>query len=311
MTFKATMGGTIKHICVCVCTFKRPQLLLKLLGELQGQITDGSFTYSAVVVDNDVNQSAEEAVNLFKSSATFSVSYFSEPEQNIALARNKAIENSSGDYIAFMDDDEYPDPRWLLNLLSTCTKYEADGVLGPVLPYFEETPPTWLVNGNLCGRVFHGTGEILQGDDARTGNVLMKRDIFDEGDNRFDPKFGRSGGEDGQFFEKVIKKGKVFVWCQEACVHELVPPARLKKSFYLERSLRIGGLSGELMRKRSLRALERLPVSLAIIGALTLWVPVAAVFKKESTVKFLVKLVYEVGWTFGALGYVPIRFRSD
>lgn len=41
------------HISVCICTFKRPSLLLRLLKELAGQETQGLFTYSIVVVDND------------------------------------------------------------------------------------------------------------------------------------------------------------------------------------------------------------------------------------------------------------------
>ena len=36
-------------------------------------------------------------------------------KQNIALARNKAIENAKGDFIAFIDDDEFPLDQWLLN----------------------------------------------------------------------------------------------------------------------------------------------------------------------------------------------------
>ena len=50
------------HITVCICTFERPTLLSRLLAALDRQKTDGLFTYSVVVADNDVNQSAEPVV---------------------------------------------------------------------------------------------------------------------------------------------------------------------------------------------------------------------------------------------------------
>ena len=78
-----------KHIAVCLCTHKRPDLLKKLLHELDVQDTAGLFTYSIVVVDNDRLQSAESVVADFAANSKVSVKYYVEPKQNIALARNK------------------------------------------------------------------------------------------------------------------------------------------------------------------------------------------------------------------------------
>src|SRR5207245_10546140 len=47
------MTNETKHITVCVCTYKRPHYLKRLLGELGNQDTSGLFTYSIVVADND------------------------------------------------------------------------------------------------------------------------------------------------------------------------------------------------------------------------------------------------------------------
>ena len=50
------------HICVCICTYRRPKLLTRLLSQLQNQTTDHIFTYSVVVVDNDYSESAKKIV---------------------------------------------------------------------------------------------------------------------------------------------------------------------------------------------------------------------------------------------------------
>jgi glycosyltransferase involved in cell wall biosynthesis len=53
-------------ISVCICTYKRPVLLDKLLGRLLGQETEGLFIYSIVVVDNDLSRSAEALVRYYQ-----------------------------------------------------------------------------------------------------------------------------------------------------------------------------------------------------------------------------------------------------
>src|SRR3972149_3189105 len=162
------------HICVCICTYKRPHMLVNLLSKLQDQKTDELFTYSIVVVDNDYTQSAMETVHSFKGKSPLSIKYFVEPEQNIALARNKALENATGDFISFIDDDEYPSNTWLLNLYTAFNTYKPNGGgLGPVIPHYPEGTPKWLIKSKICDRPNHPSGTILDWNMTRTGNVLL------------------------------------------------------------------------------------------------------------------------------------------
>src|SRR3569832_1682219 len=88
----------IPHISVCVCTYKRPQLLERLLTALSSQETKGLFKYSIVVADNDRSRSAEKVVSDRLPASGVAITYCVEPQQNIALARNKAVQNAIGDY---------------------------------------------------------------------------------------------------------------------------------------------------------------------------------------------------------------------
>ena len=110
------------HISVCICTFKRPHLLKHLLEVLDHQKTNGLFNYSIIVVDNDHLKSAMEIVQSFQQRSKIEVQYCVEPEQNIALARNRAIDNATGELIAFIDDDEFPVKDWLLTLFTASLK---------------------------------------------------------------------------------------------------------------------------------------------------------------------------------------------
>src|SRR5215467_3881300 len=111
------------HINVCVCTFKRAGLLRKLLERLEHQQTDGLFTYSVVVADNDDAHSARQVVESFSSASSVQVKYCFESRRNISLVRNKALQHAEGEFISFIDDDEYPEDNWLLNLFKACAEY--------------------------------------------------------------------------------------------------------------------------------------------------------------------------------------------
>src|SRR5690348_12324826 len=136
---RAAAVAALPHICVCICTYKRPALLQTLLKGLSEQETDNLFTYSALIVDNDGAESAKSIAAAFCN--ILPVRYVVQPQQSIPLTRNQAVSSSTGDYIAFIDDDEFPTPRWLVTLFAASRRYNVDGVLGPVKPHFVRRPP--------------------------------------------------------------------------------------------------------------------------------------------------------------------------
>ena len=304
------MEPMLDHISVCICTYKRPQMLVHLLSELQNLKTENVFTYSVVVVDNDSSRSAENAVLSIKEKSKIAIAYYSEPEQNIALARNMAIENAKGDFIAFIDDDEFPEAEWLLNLYKTIKNSRVDGVLGPVRPYYPDGVPQWLIKSKLCERSEHETGTILRWDETRTGNVLLKKNLFDDSKHRFGREFGLSGGEDMEFFKKMFGIGKVFVWCNEAPVFETVPPARWSEIFHKKKNLRIGGLTGEKIRKTPSQWYLFIKASLALVLYIVA-LPIAARLGKPIYMRCLCKYAYYNGWLKGFFGYAFNRNRDN
>ena len=168
------MRNELPHISVCICTYKRPALLKRLLTEVARQQTDGSFTYSAVVADNDPEQSAEATVAEIRSGCSMPVKYCFQPKRGIANARNKVVENAEGEFLAFIDDDEFPASDWLLTLFKVCREHQVDGVFGPVKRHFDEVPPTWMKKSRFYDRRVNPTGMRVEWREARTGNVLPR-----------------------------------------------------------------------------------------------------------------------------------------
>lgn len=295
------MNQETPHISVCICTYRRPELLRRSLQAICAQVTDGLFGYSIVVVDNDQEQSAQAVVSQISAVSAVPVKYCLQPRQNIALARNTAAENATGDFLAFLDDDEFPVTEWLRSLFQTINDYKVDGVLGPVKPYFEEGAPKWLIKGGFYERPTHPTGQVLHWSKCRTGNVLLKSELFAGDAQPFNPKC--LSGEDQDFFRRKIHDGHTFIWCREAPVYEVVPEARWKRRFLARRALFRG-----IFAQRN-HGLQPLRVIQAVISAplYVLAIPVALILGQAMFMKCVFKLSYHLGRLFALFGFNPIR----
>ena len=294
------------HISVCIPTFKRPGSLAKCLDALTKQSAAG-FTYSIVVVDNDARRSASSVVRERSVSSSIDIVYAQEDEPNISRARNKAVASACGDYIAFIDDDEVPGSSWLQKLFETRRKFSADGVLGPVLPHYEGVPPDWLVKSGLCVRRSFPTGTRLNSSKhLRTGNILLKRNIFDGLDAPFDSRLGRSGGEDADFLGRMLEAGRSFVWCNEAPVYEFVPAERQTLSYHLRRALLRGVTESDREAILSFGTAKSILAIVLYASALPfLWVMRYHVFAR-----YLVKCCDHLAKLLGHLGVRLVRERT-
>jgi succinoglycan biosynthesis protein ExoM len=294
---------------VCICTYKRTELLLILLNKLYLQKTDDAFTYSIVVVDNDERQTAANNVEVARSKYPIEINYYCEGENNIALARNRAVQHAKGNYIAFIDDDEMPDNEWLLNLYKACAVYKAEGVLGPVVPYYEVAPPNWVVKGKFCERAMHRTGEVLHWSKSRTGNVLFKKVIISGSENPFNQEY-KLQGEDLDFFRRMNKKGYKFIWCANAPVYELVPASRLTKAYFLKRAY-IQGYTSLMQYRDSWR--EKVYILIKSILACITYIfilPFSLFAGFHVFMKYLIKTVHHVSRLFAFLQLAPPRQRN-
>jgi len=285
-------------------------MLAKALdGVISQAAANSEFTYEIVVVDNDSRRSAEETVRQFESKSKIKIIYDCEPEQSFSLARNRAIQNATGNFVAFMDDDEYPVKDWLSLLYTTMKRYKADGVLGPVLPFFPPEAPQWLKKGNIFDRRRFKTGTRLSVRDTRTGNVLLDRRILPKGEMWFNPAFGLTGGEDVDFFGRQIKSGRVFVWCDEAIAYETVPPDRWQTSFHLKKFFRIGTINGERLRKSGFSGLLGFAKSIIALPVWVFMLPILFPFGKHVWIRPVLKLAYFSSCISAYCGFSLMRYR--
>jgi glycosyltransferase involved in cell wall biosynthesis len=296
-----TRPESLPHISICICTYKRPLPLKRLLTQLNNESTHGLFTYSIVVADNDHARSAEATVAECLRDAAIPINYCVESRQGIARARNKVIANSTGEFVALIDDDELPAREWLLTLFRACKRYGVDGVLGPVKRRFEQDPPPWLKDSAICDRLINPTGTQVGWREARTVNVLLKRELFIGDSAPFRTEF--KSGEDRDFFRRKIEEGRAFVWSAEAEVFEVIPPARWKRMYHVRKALLQGAsasLHPDCNAVSILKSLIALPLYVVIL-------PLTMLTGSHRFMTILVKLCHHLGKLLALAGIDPIN----
>jgi glycosyltransferase involved in cell wall biosynthesis len=241
MTETATeCTGHVARVAICAITLHRPAGLAALLDGLNALIDpEPPVAVEIVIVDNDPAASARAVVEAAPVGHRWPVHYDVEPRRGIPFARNRAVALArDADFVAFIDDDEVPDPHWLAELVRVQRDTGADVVTGPVLPCFAEPPPAWALQGRFYERPRFPTGHRL--DYARTSNVLIASPLLAAHPGPFDTRFGLTGGDDTHFFMRAHLAGARIVWADDAIVTETVPASRVTPVWLARRAFRNG-----------------------------------------------------------------------
>jgi glycosyltransferase involved in cell wall biosynthesis len=231
------------EVTVCIPSFRRPKGLARLL-EALGAL-DTRATIAVIVADND--SEAHEASDLCQ--AVISKGYrwpldcVIVKERGIAQARNALVERAlsahNGEFIAMLDDDEWPAPQWLDEFLRVQCETKADALHGGVVREFENAPNPAVANCTGIGDWRNPTGALAMIES--TSNVLIRRACLEHMPRPwFDPGFALTGGEDRDFFTRLKARGATFAWADDALIHAHVPASRATLGWALKRAYRVG-----------------------------------------------------------------------
>jgi GT2 family glycosyltransferase len=297
------------RVAICVPTFRRPESLALLLGRL-GEL-ESSAELRVFVVDNDSERTAESVVRGVH--IPIPVVYAVEPKPGIVAARNRLIaeaKNWQPDYVAFIDDDEWPETSWVDNLLLTAQRYDAALVGGPVLPTYDDAIPAWIRNGHFFERPRWGTGSVIE--TWGTCNLLVRWSDLVEVGAYFDERFRVTGGSDTHFVGQFGRRGKTVVWCDEAIVYEGVPATRASVRWLTARAFRTAAsytvseiALGASLRWRARRVLRM--TARFVVGALLLMPSVLR--GRAATLSAIRHCAGGVGGILGIAGYAYGEYK--
>jgi len=131
-------SGTRLSVTVAVCTRDRPELLGRCLDSVvaAAAVAAREAELELLVVDN--GSADGETLRIARASGARCVR---EPVPGLDFARNRAVRESSGEVVAFVDDDAVVDPTWLRTLVRSFAAHpEARAISGQVLALRVDTP---------------------------------------------------------------------------------------------------------------------------------------------------------------------------
>lgn len=227
-------------ISVIIPTFKRPEGLDRAARSILRQANPCGLGLELIIVDNDPAASAFDAVRAMADAAAIPVRYIHAAEPGVANARNAGVSAATGEFIAFLDDDEEAPAAWLCELVGEQRFHEADVVFGPVrarlpdeitdhrayyIQFFSREGP------EESGVIDHYYG---------CGNSLIRRAALPRRDAPFSAERNDIGGEDDLLFAEMERAGARFAWCAEAFVYEDPMLSRTRLGYTLRRAFAYG-----------------------------------------------------------------------
>lgn len=307
---RAGAAPAASRLAVCIATYRRPVGLRRLLDALAAlELPAGGEAPFVVVVDNDAERSAEAVVDAARADVPFELVYETEPERNIARARNRgvAVARARGaEWLAFVDDDETVQPGWLRELLEARDSTGADVVAGAIRSRCPPGTPAWLAQDLFYVPLTERTGTVLSG--AYTGNVLVDGRLLDDPEGPFDARFGLSGGSDSHLFMRLHRSGARIVFAGEAVTEEVIPPGRARPGWVLRRAFRVGNTA--MLCERALvtgAPAVRLAKATLRLGYGAVSLPVGVLRGRGPVLRALWNVSYGMGAFAGAVGF---RYRE-
>lgn len=152
-------------------------------------VNDGSPDHSQDIIDSYKNRFPELLISLVKENG------------GQGSARNMAMEIAKGDYIGFVDSDDWVDPTMYEKMYSLAVKKQADIVICDMMDHFEDGTTTYYPVS-----VFESPFEVT----PSACNKIFRREII--GDTRFP---ARLWYEDFDFTTKMLIRATSI-----ECIHE-------------------------------------------------------------------------------------------
>lgn len=208
---------------VAICTHNRPDTLARCLSSLEATGVLGSPGVRILVIDNaPPDDRTARIVNQFAG-----VIYIREPKPGLDFARNRALDEATGELLAFLDDDVAIDCCWLEGLREAwAANPDSGGFLGPILPLELETEAQIIFEkmggfGKSFARVRFGS-ELPESPTYPCGagifgagaNMVLRTSVLRElggFDDALDTGAPLPGGGDLDIYYRIIRAGHPLV----------------------------------------------------------------------------------------------------
>lgn len=236
----------LNHVSIVMCTYNRAHIMEESVDSFFAMNIPNDFEFELIIVNNNsTDHTLKIAIDLQNKYGS-NLKYIFESTPGLSHARNRGLAASTGEIVAFVDDDIFFEREWLKNLLSAFSRFpEVDSVGGKIEVVFEGNLPRWLNDERLEHYSF---GATKFGDDAR----ILKFPHYPYGSNMafrrsaifamkgFSTNLGRTpatllSNEETEFFYRFGKANFKTLYVPNALIRHRIPQFRLTRKWVLTR----------------------------------------------------------------------------
>lgn len=231
-------------ISAIICTHNRDRYLAAAIDSLLHQDIPN---FEVLVIDNASTDTTRQIVEARLGDPR--LKYVYESTLGLSTARNRGFQESTGEIIAYLDDDAVAEPYWLGELLKAYDVNDRLAVAGGrvtlLWPEGTTEPPAWISEDMMsCLGAYDLGTEVVNiqepGLTPRGLNYSLRRSFLKE-IGGFDSQLGRVGkkllsNEELVMTELALGKGWQVQYLPQALVAHNVAEERMQRDWFLKRS---------------------------------------------------------------------------
>ena len=225
---------------IAIPTRNRELQLQTLLEKLFEQMSVHDISCDVFVLNTGLKDYSTSTINKYP------LIYRHLPLEGFSSARNYLLDwvEDQYKYLIMIDDDEYPEDKWLSEMISTIQNSAKVAIIGPVLPDFGSYSG-WKIH---LKHYYHNQFGVnpTNVSTLSCGNVTLNLEVMKSRVHRpyFDEKFNLSGGEDTAFARLILKffGNDAIMYNPNAIVYEQIPDERLRLVWMFRKHQKIGQL---------------------------------------------------------------------
>jgi glycosyltransferase involved in cell wall biosynthesis len=252
-------------IDLVICTYNRCEELDRALDTLSRLVPPSRMSWTVTVVDNACTDATPAIVEKHRAARRLpKLRRVFEARPGLTWARRKGVTCTDGEWIAFIDDDNHPDPGWLQAIEGTIARFPlAGGIGGTVAIDWAAAPPPHLPGFGFCyAEQDYGASETSAPNLAGAGMVLRREALIASGWTAgalLEDRIGKrlvSGG-DVEIAQRIKASGYELIYSPRAVLRHRIPASRMTDDYFLKVCLGLGAseaLIGALVWRGSFRA---------------------------------------------------------
>ena len=194
-------------LSLVIATFNRCDRLKQTLARIEDQQIDIDVDWELVIVDNRSTDQTSEFVTRFAAETNLNVTVVHESTPGLGNARNAAIKVSSGEIVAFTDDDCLPADDFLQQILDVFREDADIGFVGGrILLHDPSDQPITILESTVREEI--PAGQFIEAGVIHGANFSFRRKAL-IASGGFDPFFGAGSFYSGEDVDAIARVSAV------------------------------------------------------------------------------------------------------